>query len=50
MFVGLNSVNCRVPTVRKNETTSRLGKSQGILNLVREILNFDKSQGKVKEF
>ena len=44
----------RVPTVReksgKNEKISRSGKSQGILSLVREILNFGKSQGKVREF
>ena len=46
--------NFRVPTVReksgKNEKISRSGKSQGILSLVREICNFGKSQGKVREF
>ena len=44
----------RVPTVReksvKNEKSSRSGKSQGILIWVREILNFGKSQGKIREF
>ena len=44
----------RVPTVReksvKNEKSSRSGKSQEILSWVREIWNFGKSQGKVREF
>ena len=44
----------RVPTVieksGKNEKISRSGKSQGILSLVREIWNFGKIQGNVREF
>ena len=34
----------------KNEKNSKSGKSQGILIWVREIWNFVKSQGKVREF
>ena len=52
--ICVRSNKCRVPTVReksgkKLKKNPRSGISQGILSLVREIRNFCKSQGKVRE-